>query len=44
MKIASVDLYYLSMPQVTIAADGSQDALVVRVTAGDFVGWGECEA
>ncbi|MBV8651571.1 MAG: mandelate racemase/muconate lactonizing enzyme family protein, partial [Alphaproteobacteria bacterium] len=24
--------------------DGSQDALLVRVAAGGFVGWGECEA
>ncbi|MGO4842058.1 mandelate racemase/muconate lactonizing enzyme family protein, partial [Rhizobiaceae sp. 2RAB30] len=32
------------MPEVTTAADGSQDALVVRVVAGGHVGWGECEA
>jgi L-alanine-DL-glutamate epimerase-like enolase superfamily enzyme len=44
MKIDSVDFFYLAMPEVTIAADGSQDALVVRVTAGGHVGWGECEA
>lgn len=44
MKIDSVDFFYLAMPQVTIAADGSQDALVVRVEAGGHVGWGECEA
>ncbi len=44
MKIDSVDLFYLSMPVVTSAADGSQDALVVRVRAGEFEGWGECEA
>ena len=44
MKIASVDFYYLAMPEVTIAADGSQDALVVRVQAGQHIGWGECEA
>lgn len=44
MKIDAVDFFYLSMPQVTTAADGSQDALVVRVSAGDHVGWGECEA
>ncbi|WP_112322908.1 mandelate racemase/muconate lactonizing enzyme family protein [Oceanibium sediminis] len=44
MKIESVDLFYLSMPEVTTAADGSQDALVVRVRAGGLVGWGECEA
>lgn len=44
MKIDSVDFFYFSMPEVTTAADGSQDALVVRVSAGGYVGWGECEA
>jgi L-alanine-DL-glutamate epimerase-like enolase superfamily enzyme len=44
MKIDSVDFFYLSMPVVTQAADGSQDALLVRVTAGGHQGWGECEA
>ena len=44
MKVDSVDFFYLAMPQVTTAADGSQDALVVRVTAGEHQGWGECEA
>ena len=44
MKIESVDFFYLSMPEVTDAGDGSQDALVVRVEAGGHVGWGECEA
>lgn len=43
MKIESVDFFYLSMPTVTDAADGSQDALLVRVRAGDQEGWGECE-
>lgn len=44
MKIDGVDFFYISMPEVTTAADGSQDALVVRVTAGGHAGWGECEA
>jgi len=44
MKIEAVDFFYLSMPQVTTEADGSQDALVVRVAGGGYVGWGECEA
>ncbi len=44
MKIEAVDFFYLSMPIVTDAGDGSQDALVVRVTAGGITGWGECEA
>lgn len=44
MKIESVDFFYLSMPVVTTEADGSQDALLVRVRAGGYEGWGECEA
>ena len=44
MKIEAVDFFYLSMPVVTDAGDGSQDALLVRVAAGGLVGWGECEA
>src|SRR5215216_6721803 len=44
MKIESVDCFYLAMPEITTEADGSQDALLVRVAAGGYVGWGECEA
>jgi len=44
MKIESVDFFYLSMPAVRDVGDGSQDALLVRVQAGDYTGWGECEA
>lgn len=44
MRIDSVDFFYASMPEVTLDADGSQDALLVRVTADGHVGWGECEA
>lgn len=44
MKIDGVDFFYLSMPEVKDIADGSQDALLVRVRAGGHVGWGECEA
>ena len=44
MTIEAVDFFYLSMPVVTDAADGSQDALVVRVVADGVEGWGECEA
>jgi L-alanine-DL-glutamate epimerase-like enolase superfamily enzyme len=44
MKIDSVDFYYLSMPEVQDIGDGSQDALLVRIAAGNHVGWGECEA
>jgi len=43
-KIDSVDFFYLSMPEILDIADGSQDALLVRVTAGNACGWGECEA
>jgi L-alanine-DL-glutamate epimerase-like enolase superfamily enzyme len=43
-KIEAVDFFYLSMPEVTTEGDGSQDALLVRVSAGGLVGWGECEA
>lgn len=44
MHIDSVDFFYASMPEVTLDADGSQDALLVRVTADGHEGWGECEA
>ena len=44
MKIEAVEFFYVSMPEVTTDADGSQDALVVRVDAGGLTGWGECEA
>jgi L-alanine-DL-glutamate epimerase-like enolase superfamily enzyme len=44
MRIDAVDFFYLSVPVVTTEADGSQDALLVRVAAGGEVGHGECEA
>lgn len=44
MKIEAVDFFYLSIPQVRDIGDGSQDALLVRVQAGGYTGWGECEA
>jgi L-alanine-DL-glutamate epimerase-like enolase superfamily enzyme len=44
MTIEAIDFFYLSMPTVTDAGDGSQDALLVRVVAGGITGWGECEA
>jgi L-alanine-DL-glutamate epimerase-like enolase superfamily enzyme len=44
LKIEAVDFFYLAMPVVTDEADGSQDALLVRVAGGGKVGWGECEA
>jgi hypothetical protein len=44
MKIDSIDFFYLAMPEILDIGDGSQDALLVRVCAGNDVGWGECEA
>src|SRR3569832_1632454 len=44
MKIEAGDFFYLSMPIVRDVGDGSQDALLVRVLAGGYTGWGECEA
>ncbi len=43
-RIDAVDACYLSMPEVLDIGDGSQDAFLVRVRAGDAVGWGEGEA
>ncbi len=44
MKIESVEFFYASMPEVLNIGDGSQDALLVRIRAGGYEGWGECEA
>jgi L-alanine-DL-glutamate epimerase-like enolase superfamily enzyme len=44
MKIEAVDFFYLAMPEILDIGDGSQDALLVRVQAGGYTGWGECEA
>ena len=44
MKIENIELFYLSMPEILDEADCSQDALIVKVEAGGFIGWGECEA
>lgn len=43
-KIEAIDFFYLAMPEILDISDGSQDALLVRIVAGDQVGWGECEA
>jgi L-alanine-DL-glutamate epimerase-like enolase superfamily enzyme len=42
--IDAVDFYYFAMPVIEDIGDGSQDLLLVRLQAGDAVGWGECEA
>jgi L-alanine-DL-glutamate epimerase-like enolase superfamily enzyme len=45
MKIVSVDPFYLRMPVITKAADGTQDTVLVRVRTDDGVeGWGESDA
>ena len=45
MKIIAVDPFYLKMPQITDAADGTQDTLIVRIQTDDGItGWGECDA
>ncbi|NQW16454.1 MAG: mandelate racemase/muconate lactonizing enzyme family protein [Chloroflexi bacterium] len=44
MKIEAIDLFYIALPEVTRAADSSQDSLVVRVTADNgLIGWGESD-
>jgi L-alanine-DL-glutamate epimerase-like enolase superfamily enzyme len=45
MRIEAIDLFYVALPEIKMAADGTQDALIVRVTADNgLVGWGECDA
>ncbi|MBI3857106.1 MAG: mandelate racemase/muconate lactonizing enzyme family protein [Planctomycetes bacterium] len=45
MKISAIDPIYLRMPEITTAADGTQDTLVVRIrTDKGLEGWGECDA
>ena len=45
MKIASVEPIYLRMPEISTAADGTQDTLLIRVQADNGLeGWGECDA
>ena len=45
MKIVAVDPFYFRMPDITSAADGTQDTLLVRIrTDAGIEGWGECDA
>ena len=45
MKITAIDPFYLRMPEITTAADGTQDTLAVRIRTDRGVeGWGECDA
>jgi L-alanine-DL-glutamate epimerase-like enolase superfamily enzyme len=43
-KIDSVDIFYLRGPEVLDISDNSQDATLIRISAGGEVGWGECDA
>ena len=41
MKIIAVDPFYLRMPDITVAADGTQDTVLVRIrTDAGIEGWG----
>lgn len=45
MKIVAVDPFYLKMPVVTGAADGTQDTFLVRIRTDEGLeGWGESDA
>ena len=45
MKIVAIDPFYLRMPEITTAADGTQDTLLIRIrTDAGLEGWGECDA
>lgn len=45
MKIEAIDLFYAALPEITEAADGTQDTFLVRVRTDDgFEGWGESDA
>ena len=43
-KIEAVDIFYLRGPDVLDISDNSQDATLIRISAGGHVGWGECDA
>ncbi len=43
MKIEAIDFYYLAMPEIQEISDSSQNVLLVRIQAGQYVGWGEAE-
>ncbi|MDP6687877.1 MAG: mandelate racemase/muconate lactonizing enzyme family protein [Alphaproteobacteria bacterium] len=42
--IDTVDFFYLRMGEVEAISDNSQDSLLVRVSSGGDLGWGECDA
>jgi len=45
MKIEAIDLFYVALPEIKRAADGSQDTLLCRVRADNgLYGWGESDS
>ena len=44
MKVEAIDLFFLQVPDFDPLRDPVKDTLLVRVRAGQYVGWGECEA
>lgn len=45
MQITDIDLFYVALPEIKLAADGTQDSILVRVRADNGLeGWGECDA
>ncbi|MDH3668704.1 MAG: mandelate racemase/muconate lactonizing enzyme family protein [Paracoccaceae bacterium] len=43
-KIDAVDIFYLRGPEILDISDNSQDATLIRISAGGEVGWGESDA
>ena len=43
-KIDAVDIFYLRGSEILDISDNSQDATLIRISAGGEVGWGECDA
>ncbi|NQW16930.1 MAG: mandelate racemase/muconate lactonizing enzyme family protein [Chloroflexi bacterium] len=45
MKIEAIDLFYVALPEIKLAADGTQDTLLCRVRADNgLYGWGESDS
>ncbi|MBI4305145.1 MAG: mandelate racemase/muconate lactonizing enzyme family protein [Chloroflexi bacterium] len=45
MRIEAIDLFYVALPKIERAADGTQDSFLVRVRADNgLYGWGEADA
>ncbi|MCP5080989.1 MAG: mandelate racemase/muconate lactonizing enzyme family protein [Alphaproteobacteria bacterium] len=43
-RIDAIDIFYLRGPEILDISDNSQDATLIRISAGGEVGWGECDA